>query len=198
MSDYIVRKRTELADALVREVCGQRYDSANLRSLDIPAQDAKRINDWIKEGKNFLVYLGSPGSGKTYLCAALIKYCWAKFESCRYWNERMFIQRLHGSIQENQDYVKSLEHMCDDEFVIFDDLGSTGLNDWRKEVIFEFLDKRYSSQKPTVITSNFTQEEIRKGLHPRVASRLFCKENVLIQMWNVDKRALEAPKNGLS
>lgn len=157
----------------------------------MPEQDARKLNDWIKGRKNFFVYLGCPGSGKTYLCAALIKYCWPKFESCRYWDEKGFIERLHVSMQEKHDYIKTINYLCDDELVIFDDLGSTGINDWRKEAFFEFLDERYASEKPTVITSNLSKEEIKRQLHPRVASRLFCKENTVIQMWDVDKRAPE-------
>lgn len=154
----------------------------------MPIEDAKKLNQWIKGGKNFLVYLGSPGSGKTYMCAALIKYCWPKFESCRYWNEKKLMERLHVSMQEKHDYIKTIEYLCDDELVVLDDLGSLGLNDWRREVIFEFLDKRYCSEKPTIITSNFSREEIKNQFHPRVASRLFCKENTIIESWGVDKR----------
>lgn len=188
MSDYITARRTEIADKIVREVCGSRYDSANLRDLEITPEYAIAINDWIKSGKNMLVYLGCPGSGKTYLCAALIKYCWPKFESCRYWTERSLIQRLHDAIGDNKDYILALQNYIDDEFLIFDDLGSTGFTDWRKEVIFELIDQRYVSRKPTVITSNLTKDEIKKQLHPRIASRLFAKENTFIEIRDIDKR----------
>jgi len=84
--------------------------------------------------------------------------------------------------------VQTLGSLVDDEFVIYDDLGSTGLNDWRKEVLFEFLDQRYVSMKPTIVTSNLTREEIYQQIHPRVASRLFAKENTLIEVRDDDKR----------
>jgi len=100
----------------------------------------------------------------------------------------MLLAQLHETVGKGHDYVKQIEEMVKEDFVILDDLGSTGLNDWRKEVLFEFIDQRYASERPTVITSNLTFEEIQQNLHPRVASRLFAKENTIIQIWGEDKR----------
>lgn len=145
----------------------------------------------MKKKKNFLVYLGSPGIGKTYLCSAIVAYAMREFVSFRYWNESELLKRVRSSISENSqsDYLTALNLLIDDEFLILDDLGSTGLNEWRKEVIFDAIDERYNSLKPTLITSNFTKKEFESQFHPRVASRLFDKDNIIIEMdYGIDHR----------
>lgn len=133
--------------------------------------------------KNFLVYLGSPGIGKTYLCAAFTEWALMKFNSFRYWNESELFTRVRASIDETKgDYLQCLKLLIDDEFVIIDDLGSTGLTEWRKEVIFDAIDERYNSALPTVVTSNFSVAEIKQLYHPRLSSRLFAAENVIIEI----------------
>jgi DNA replication protein DnaC len=187
-SEWIFRKRTAIANDIISKVCGRRYDKASLSGLMMDPEKMNLISEWIKSKKNMLVYLGNPGCGKTYFCAALIRYCWPKFESCRYWNEADLIQQLHECVRDNQNYIKGLNHFVDDELIIYDDVGSIGFTDWRKEVFFEFLDFRYNSMKPTVITSNMTRKEITESFHPRVASRLFAKENTIIEVEEMDKR----------
>lgn len=80
----------------------------------------------------------------------------------------------------NGDYLDSLRSLIDDHLVIVDDLGSSGVNDWRKEVLFELIDVRYESQKPTVFTSNLTEQEVIESFGSRFHSRFFSKENVFI------------------
>ncbi len=80
------------------------------------------------------------------------------------------------------DYLDALKYLIDDQFVMLDDIGSTGLNQWRSEVFFDALDERYNTMLPTVFTTNFSSEEIKRNFHPRVYSRLFDKENVVIEI----------------
>ena len=71
--------------------------------------------------------------------------------------------------------------MLDYDFIMLDDLGSAGINEWRKEIIFETIDRRYESENPTVITSNLTRKEILENFGPRTYSRLFAKENLILE-----------------
>lgn len=92
------------------------------------------------------------------------------------------LSRLRTSISEEKgDYLKELDYLLDDEFIMIDDLGSSGITDWRKEVVFEAIDRRYESQLPTVITSNLTRKEIYEGFGPRIHSRMFARENLILE-----------------
>ena len=142
-----------------------------------------------------LIFLGAPGIGKTYFCSALIPWVYGKVNSFRYWNERDFLSRLRSVVAEEKgDYLKELDYLLDDEFLIFDDIGSSGVNEWRKEVLFETIDRRYESEKPTVITSNLTRKQIFDSFGARTHSRLFSKENVVIESHDGEDLRQREPK----
>lgn len=86
------------------------------------------------------------------------------------------------------DYLSHLKFLVDSHLVIIDDLGSSGINDWRKEVIFELIDYRYESELPTVFTSNLTESEVLQQYGSRIHSRLFSTENTFIESNDEDQR----------
>lgn len=136
----------------------------------------------MKNPKNFLVYCGNPGIGKTYLCACLVEWAMETFNSWRYWNESELLKRVRDSIDDKGDYLTALKFLIDDDFVMIDDVGSTGLTEWRKEIFFDAIDERYCTMKPTIITSNFTIQEFKNHYPERVSSRLFAKENTILEI----------------
>jgi len=87
------------------------------------------------------------------------------------------------------DYLKHLKLLIDDPLIMLDDIGSQGINEWRAEVIFDTIDHRYNSMLPTVLTSNFTRREFEENYHPRLCSRIFDKDNIIIEISDgIDKR----------
>lgn len=107
------------------------------------------------------------------------------FKSFRYFTEHELLKRVRNSMQTLQgDYLDTLKLLIDDPFLMIDDLGSCGVNEWREEIIFNILDQRYNSMLPTIITSNFSVAEFKKTFHGRIASRLFASENMVIEINN--------------
>lgn len=144
-----------------------------------------KIFNFMKKPTNFLVYCGSPGIGKTFLCAALTEWIMINFhEDWRYFTENEILKRLRNSMDnEKGDYLDSLKYMLDVEFLIIDDLGSSvKASDWREEILFAMLDQRYNSMKPTIITSNYSALEFYNKYHHRIYSRLFSQENTIIEI----------------
>lgn len=138
---------------------------------------------FLEKPKNFLIFCGSPGIGKTYFCSALTEWAFKTFDTFRYWDESQILKRLRSGMDAFKgDYLDALEWLIDDQLLILDDVGSTGLREWREEVLFDLIDARYNSMLPTVITSNFTQAEFKKLYHPRVCDRLFASENTIIEI----------------
>lgn len=101
------------------------------------------------------------------------------------YDERNFLSKLRTSIDVG-DYQCEIDHLCNHEFIIFDDLGSMGKTqtDWRTEVLFSMINIRYESKNPTVITSNLNRSEIKEFIGARGYSRLFAEENTIIEMWD--------------
>lgn len=192
-------KEKRIAEYKIRNF-GQRYWDASLCKLEGNPVAIQKIHDWMKKPRNMLIYHGTAGIGKTYLCAALAEWYFEKFSCFRYWKEEDLLRKLRNGISEGSgDYLENLSHYIDADFVILDDVGS-GINpekssyrdlEFRREVFFSFLDNRYNSMKPTIITSNFSKEEFEMVYSKRITSRLFSAENLDIEIMDgIDKRTL--------
>jgi DNA replication protein DnaC len=147
--------------------------------------------EWLKGSRGMLVILGPPGVGKTYACAALYNFMEEMFPhvSKRYWKEADLFARIRKDMTVLEgDYAENMTFLTDDMFVLLDDLESTGITDWRKEALFTFIDARYNSKKPTVISSNLTPGLINEKLGERFHSRIMAAENVIIEIRGQDLR----------
>lgn len=137
--------------------------------------------------RNFLVFLGNPGVGKTYFCAAMTEWLYQNigYGRFRYFHEKDLLFRLRKSISESHgDYLDVLKDLIDDQFLIVDDIGSQKKSEWTEEILFDLLDYRYNSRLPTIFTSNLSKQEFNEYYHPRVSSRLFATEHKIINIEN--------------
>jgi DNA replication protein DnaC len=129
--------------------------------------------------------MGPPGVGKTYMCAALMEVAFNLYPTVRFHKEGDLFSKLRSQM-ETSDYIEVLKSLADDHLVIIDDLGvslpSTNSN-WRSEVIFTLIDIRYNLKLPTIYTTNLKKLEIERIYGERTASRLFCEENVIIDLF---------------
>jgi DNA replication protein DnaC len=155
-------------------------------------KDQEKIYKFLEAPKHFLLYCGNPGIGKTHFCASLTAWAMKNFTSWRYWDESQLLKRVRSSMEDFKgDYLQTLKLLIDDPLIIIDDIGSTGLNEWREEIFFDLLDERYNTMEPTVLTSNFSVAEFKKLYHPRICSRLFSAENTIVEILDgVDMRTL--------
>lgn len=107
------------------------------------------------------------------------------------WSESQFVSKVKESFDQSGTAEQAIEFLCDDDLIIFDDMGSTGFlanSDWKRTILLQFIDNRYTRKKPTVITSNFTEKEILEKLGERIHSRLFDKDNTVLSFGEVDWR----------
>jgi DNA replication protein DnaC len=145
----------------------------------------QKISNFLKDPKNFLVIIGEPGTSKTHFCSALAEWILTTFNSHRYWLEEKLHERLQEGFDSNEGSPKTLKYLIDDHLIILDDVGSNGWSTWKEKVFFNFIDSRYNSTMPTIITSNLTRSEFYNTYEPRTCSRLFAKENLIIELNDV-------------
>lgn len=130
--------------------------------------------------------MGKPGCGKTYICSAITAWMYGKVSNIFAFKESRFFEKIRAAMDMIGDYRQEIQYQCDHELFIYDDLGSTGQGQtgWRQEVIFEMVNIRYESQRPTVITTNFNVDQLASNLGGRTYSRLMSSENVIIDMFS--------------
>lgn len=141
--------------------------------------------------------LGSPGTGKTHLGAALVS------NSIR---ERGLAACLHsfGQIQtmlrarwsnskesrsfwEIEDGLETsdqmLEHMGTISLLVLDELGVGRGTDAELETLFQIVDRRYQLERPTVVLSNLKPTELKAAMGDRVYDRLREGTRLMICDW---------------
>jgi DNA replication protein DnaC len=150
----------------------------------MPSRCIEQLAKWLDKPHNFLIITGPPGVGKTYILSAIVGECYHKFVNIRAFNEREYLGVIRDGINKytNYDFIKEIYRLTDNDLFIIDDLGSASRTDWRDDIIMETLDWCYSESKPTILTSNYTKQEFYENYHPRICSRLFSKENVILDL----------------
>lgn len=170
---------------------GPRYLGATLSKLEVDPWVSDKLIGWLKNPKNFLVYVGISGYGKTHFCSAITEWILQKFHTRRYYKEEQILTKLRSVIHDDKgDWGVELKLMMDDEIAIIDDIGSDidpkrGIMksiEWRSNVLFEILDIRYNSMLPTIFTSNLSEQQIREVFSNRACSRMFATENTIIDV----------------
>lgn len=85
----------------------------------------------------------------------------------------MFVEINTAAMDDGgkQAILKKYATKKDYDCICFDDLGAEKLTDAKRENLYYIIDSRYREMLPTIITSNFTINEIN-DVEPRIASRL--------------------------
>lgn len=134
-----------------------------------------RVGRWLTEGnKDSLLLIGGVGTGKTTMMKAINKTLNAMNVGC------LFLQAMQ--LQEAAlDHREFFQQQClnggyPGTFLMIDDIGRepVAIQDYGNTIKpFErIIESRYDNQKPVILTTNFTLEEIGRDYGERVQDRL--------------------------
>lgn len=127
---------------------------------------------------NGLYFFGTTGTGKTMLsCLILNEIIFSYQADVRYIKiTRDFFNRIRASFNvESDTYGRGddiFHSLADQEVLVIDDFGVQADSEWEKRTLYDLIDARYESQKPTIITSNIQPEDWSALFDGRVFSRL--------------------------
>ena len=137
----------------------------------------------------WLSFLGWSGTGKTHLARGISRFFKA--------SASVYIDRETGAhLSRRGGFIgwrKIVDHLrdgdyeifhaaCDDWFVTLDDIGAERTSDFSVSKLDQIIDARLG--KWTVITCNFTREQIAEHMDVRIASRLGRGKNVIVDNIN--------------
>lgn len=133
-------------------------------------------------GENLLFY-GTTGLGKTFLCNCIAKSLLDKGKVVIYQTafkimetvEAHRFKREENSIFSREDYNMLFEA----DLLIIDDLGTELSNSFTITEFFNIINSRLLSGKKTVISTNLSPRDISNIYTDRVFSRLFSQFNIL-------------------
>lgn len=126
-----------------------------------PSIDKKIINDcatcnFIREKQN-VVFIGSPGTGKTHLSVAIGIRALMKGFKVYFTPVAEMLQNLNASRADNSYYQKVAFYLAP-ELLILDELGFKKLPGYSADDFFEIISKRYEKGS-VVITTNKAFEQ---------------------------------------
>jgi DNA replication protein DnaC len=113
---------------------------------------------YMRGDQGFLIH-GKPGTGKTYMICAAIRYLTLEMGI-----HARFVEFTHllSEIREQFDYGKGdapvISPLIDVDVLAIDELGKGVKNEWQLSVLDELISKRYNCGRTTLFTTNYALE----------------------------------------
>lgn len=134
------------------------------------------INNFENEHGNLLIY-GRSGVGKTFLTNCIAKEILDAGYSVLYLTSHELFDILETKVfhrEKVDDMIESVVSMlytCD--LLIIDDLGTEMINSFTESQLFSCIQRRLLAQVGTIISTNFSFDDIINHYSERIFSRLF-------------------------
>ncbi len=136
---------------------------------------------------------GATGTGKTHLACAILREMISQ-NLYQHWKTRDVESYLHTVFvslpeffqlirdtfnrvqddKEKTDFIneKFLNIFTNYEWIVLDDLGVQKPTEWVVEMLYVYVEQRYVTQRPIILTSNLSLDEIALRYDDRIASRI--------------------------
>ena len=138
------------------------------------------INNFDKTFDNLLFY-GRAGTGKTFLINCIAKELIEKSYSVIYLSAVQFFDLLadYSFRRENNSVYRqiSINELEGCDLLIIDDLGTEMSNSFTDSALFDCLNERLIHQKSTIISTNFSIEDLQNKYEERIFSRVIGNYN---------------------
>lgn len=143
-----------------------RYQSARLTDLPEAAREA--ITAWIGTPDGWIYLWGGVGTGKTHTAAAIVR------ETCRQMWTTLWASASDAACKIcERGGEAELSRLRGCGVLVLDDLALRVPNAQQSEALYRLLDHRYGEQKPTIITSNVSVDDLAKVAgFDRIADRI--------------------------
>lgn len=126
-----------------------------------------------------LLFYGSSGLGKTFMCNSIAKEILDKGHSVVYQTSFKIIDILEkirfrsDKDSDNSSEKMQLSILNSSDLLIIDDLGSEMVNSFTNAELFNIINSRILNGKSVIISTNLTPSELMDKYPGRISSRLF-------------------------
>lgn len=171
LADIDRNRKSGIAD---RKILDYTFENDKYPDSDISVKLRKYCVEWEKAVDNNIGLLlwGNCGTGKTFYAGCIANKLIDKGLRVLCTSIPKIINGLYASENKNE-YIKSIVEY---PFLVLDDFGTERNTGYALEQLFAFVDERYKSNKPTIITTNLDPEEMRQTRsieQKRIYSRIF-------------------------
>ena len=150
------------------------------RNENLPAEDVKNLSKTFQAAQQFaedpegwIVFLGTYGTGKTHLAAAIATYQAGLGFPPLFIMVPDLLDELRATFAPDSRvrYNRRFDDIKTTQLLILDDFGGQSTTAWAREKLNQLLNHRYIAQLPTVITTAVPLEDLVRQ-EPRIASRM--------------------------
>jgi DNA replication protein DnaC len=136
----------------------------------------KVAHSYAERPKGWLVFMGSYGSGKTHLAAAIANY------RARLGDPPLFIMvpdlldHLRATFSPNSSvaFDRRFDEIRTAPLLILDDLGTQSMTPWVREKLYQLFNYRYNAELPTIITTSDSMDEMDARIRSRLLDGKLC------------------------
>jgi len=134
------------------------------------AQALTASQTYAADPRGWLVLVGTSGSGKTHLAAAITNERLRQDEKALFIFIPDLLDHLRSAYAPNAEmaYDTLFHQVREAPFLVLDDLGAQASTPWAEEKLFQILNHRFTGRLPTVITLSSDLDAVE----PRLRSRL--------------------------
>jgi len=129
-----------------------------------------------------LVFLGTPGTGKTHLAVSLLMELFKAGYKCRYEVAAGVCDRIKAtySSRNHQDKVDSINFFCAPHLLVIDEIGAQHGTQAEMKILDEVITARYNNALPTIVISNLDDLAICDYIGERAFDRLMENSGVIL------------------
>lgn len=168
-----------------RLLLGMTFDSFDLRYYKGDDRDAmqqvlsicKKYAETFGTGSKSLLLMGGTGLGKTHLSSAIAQTAISRGYDAFYETAPQMFSNYEAVKYGRAD--QSVLEPYGSALLLIDDLGAEATSNLNSATLFEVINRRLLSGKPTVISTNLSPAEIKKRYDERIYSRLMGEFAVL-------------------
>ena len=134
---------------------------------------AQAIGEFLREIKcgafRTLVLIGTAGTGKTHLACGVVREYGGKFANAPDIVEEIRRAKSFSADQTEKQIIDYYSHV---KLLVVDEIGRGISATDEKYMLYQLINARYNTRKPTVLISNFTKADFLKYIGVAAADRL--------------------------
>ena len=145
------------------------------KALYLSQQFADKPDGW-------LVLMGTFGTGKTHLAAAIGHYRAGLGDDPIFSVVPDLLDHLRATFSPSStvSYDNIFNQVKTTKLLVLDDLGTQSATPWAREKLYQILNYRYETRLPTVITTSASLEEIDPRIRSRIMDERVCLVHKII------------------
>lgn len=149
-------------------------EASDLESLRKAFEAARQFAE---QPHGWLVLMGTYGSGKTHLAAAIGHYRADLGDEVTFVGVPDLLDHLRATFSptSNTSLDRRFEQVRTAPLLILDDLGTQATTPWAKEKLYQLFNYRYNAELPTIITTATSLAEMDPRLRSRMLDTRLCE-----------------------